>query len=627
MLEGNQQISDDGTITYAEVELPGEADQERFEEFSDSVLEIAPDIEGVRIEYGGQIFSDFDPPSSEMLGLSFAIVILILATGSVLAMGLPIGVALGGIGIGATFIMLVSNVMSMPDFAATLGVMIGLGVGIDYALFVVTRYREQLGGRPYGRGGRLDGDRHFRSRRRVRRCDRDHLTPRHAHDANGDGQRTRDRLGDRGHRDPPRVPDTASRTIGIRRRAHRGEPLARIVAACFVVVALIGLGLKIQPLLVGFPLALIVLVASTVFAPLRAKVPQRKAKPLRETYAYRWSRIVQARPWTITIASAALLLLLATPVLSMRLGFSDRGNDPEASSTRQAYDLLAEGFGPGSNGPLILVAQLDDDVDPGELVAATEAIAQAPGVQDVMGPIPNTALNPSADAATAALWAVQPTTAPQDEATTELVDTLRHELLPEVEPSGTEILVTGFVAVTVDFSEYLSARLPWFFAAVLGLSFILLMVVFRSLLVPLKAVIMNLLSIGAAYGVMGGGLPMGMGPGAARRRTGADRAVPAHGPVRHRVRSVHGLRGLPVVPHPRGVDAHRGFTHLGGGRPGGDRACDHRRRGHHGVRLRLLHARRRPGREAHGPGTGRGRAVGCDGRAHADGARHHGVAG
>ncbi len=142
--EGSSQISEDNTIAYASVELLGGANQEDAEAFSVEVKDMAPDIAGVRIEYGGQIFGEFNAPSSELLGIAFAIVILIIAFGSVLAMGLPIGVALGGIGAGSMLVLLMSNVLSMPSFAQILGVMIGLGVGIDYALFIVTRYREQL---------------------------------------------------------------------------------------------------------------------------------------------------------------------------------------------------------------------------------------------------------------------------------------------------------------------------------------------------------------------------------------------------------------------------------------------------------------------------------------------------
>ncbi len=501
-LAGQSRMSEDGTIAYAEVELPGKVDQAESADFAKAVEDLAPDMAGVRIEYGGQIFANFEPPASELLGLAFAIVILILATGSVLAMGLPIGVALGGIGIGSTLILLLSNLMSMPDFAATLGVMIGLGVGIDYALFIVTRYREQLSaGHDVAESVAIAVD---TSGRAVTFAGVTVVISLLGMLLMGISFVNGLAIGSAV---VVAVTLLASLTLLPALLGFVGERInvsrwRGMIAAGLVVMALLGLGLKIQPLMIGFPLALIVLVASLAYAPLRVKLPSRRHRPLRETFAYRWSRVVQARPWTIALSSAALLLIAAIPVFSMRLGFSDSGNDPESSTTRQAYDLLAEGFGPGSNGPLILVTELDGNVDPAGLVATTDAIASTPGVSSVSGPIPNNLTNPDLDTATAALWQVQPETSPQAAGTTDLVNTLRDDVLPSVQPSGTDVKVTGFVAVTVDFSEYLSARLPWFFAAVLGLSFLLLMGVFRSVLVPLKAVIMNLLSIGAAYGLM-----------------------------------------------------------------------------------------------------------------------------
>ena len=192
------------------------------------------------------------------------------------------------------------------------------------------------------------------------------------------------------------------------------------------------------------------------------------------------------------------LVLLAIPIFGLRLGFSDEGNYPSDTTTRQAYDVLAEGFGPGFNGPLSLAATVPEGTDASALQAVTDAVAQDPGVAFVSPPFTNDEAAP-----TAALWRVVPTTAPQDAETTDLVHRLRDNVLPTAtEGTGLDVAITGGVAISADFTDYLSARLPWFFAAVLGLSFLLLMVVFRSLLVPLKAVIMNLLSIGAAYGVV-----------------------------------------------------------------------------------------------------------------------------
>jgi RND superfamily putative drug exporter len=197
------------------------------------------------------------------------------------------------------------------------------------------------------------------------------------------------------------------------------------------------------------------------------------------------------------LAGAAALVLLAIPVLSLRLGFSDEGNFPTDTDARQAYDLLAEGFGPGFNGPLVLVAELPEGADPTVIGRVDTALAADPGVALAAPGQPN---GPDP---TAVVWRVIPASAPQDEATTALVDRLRHDVLPEVTAgTGVDVLVTGSVATSVDFTQFLADRLPIFFGAVLTLSFLLLMVVFRSVLVPLKAVIMNLVSIGAAYGLV-----------------------------------------------------------------------------------------------------------------------------
>ena len=210
--------------------------------------------------------------------------------------------------------------------------------------------------------------------------------------------------------------------------------------------------------------------------------------------AYRWSRVIQHRPWTSALVGAVALLILAIPVLSLRLGFSDESNFADDTSTKQAYDLLVEGFGPGYNG-----------LPPAGRGARRRQPVRARGGDRRRGRRPGRGLpppQPSEDGA-AVIWNLIPTTTPQDHDTTELVDRLRAEVMPPVEDEiGTQVNVTGSVATSLDFSDYLTSRYPYFFGAVLGLSFLLLMVVFRSVLVPLKAVIMNLLSIGAAYGIV-----------------------------------------------------------------------------------------------------------------------------
>jgi putative drug exporter of the RND superfamily len=261
-------------------------------------------------------------------------------------------------------------------------------------------------------------------------------------------------------------------------------------------------------LLVGAPLAVVVLLLGLVFAPLKREVPQRTPRPLERTIAYRWSRIIQHHPWPAAVAGSALLVLLALPVFGLRLGFSDEGNYPESTSTRRAYDLIAEGFGPGYNGQLLLASEVDNGVTPDEIDAITAALQAEPGVALAIGPIPN------GEARSAVMWQVRPTTSPQDSATTDLVHRLRDEVIPTATAgTGLEVAVSGAVAMNVDFTDYLGARLPVFFAAVLLLSFLLLMVVFRSLLVPLKAVVMNLLGIGAAYGVIVAVFQWGWGAG------------------------------------------------------------------------------------------------------------------
>ena len=497
--EGARQVSPTGTIAFATVTFPAEIDAvEEFAAIYEEMKAIEPVVDGVQIEYGGEVFAEFEAPTSEVLGLAFAIVILIFAFGSVLAMGLPIGTAFGGIGVGVLVVTLASNLFTIPDVATTLGVMIGLGVGIDYALFIVTRYRE--------------------ARRRGESCEA----------ATAESIDTAGRavlfagttvvislLGMLimsvsfmnglaiGASITVLFTMLASVTllpallgfVGDRVEVTRWRG---IVAAGLVAVSLVGYGLKQSALLVAAPLAALVLIAGSFVPALRRPLAARRVKPMNETSAYRWSRVVQRRPWVSVIVGTGVLLALALPVLDLRLGFADEGNYPADTTTKRAYDLLAEGFGPGFNGPLTLVAAVDT---PEQLAAAqsvSQALASTPGVAFASPAVPNDAASPSA-----VLWTLYPTTAPQSEEAANLVSSLRDTVLPQAAgDSGLAVKVTGSVAVNVDFSGYLADRLPTFFAVVLALSFVLLMAVFRSLLVPLKAVIMNLLSIGSAYGAV-----------------------------------------------------------------------------------------------------------------------------
>lgn len=523
---GQRQISADHHIAYAEIELPNGASQEEATAVKKQI-DLLREKQHVSALLGGQVFGDFEPPNSEALGLAFAMVILLLAFGSVLAMGLPIGVALFGIGAGTIVAGFLSHLVSPPDFASILGIMIGLGVGIDYALFIVTRFRENLhkghdiraatviAVDTAGRAVLFAGTTVVISLLGMIIMGMSFVTGLAVNAAT-----------------VVAATMVASLTLLPALMAMAGPRVEvtrwrGLIAAGFLAVALIGVGIKLPALAAGgVLLAILVILAAFAVKPLRTEVPRRAPTELRRTLAYRWSRSIQHHPWRAAIGGVLTLVILAIPLLSLRLGFSDEGNYPAKSETRQAYDALATGFGPGFNGPLAIAADVPADATAEQLFAVTKALQADPGVAvaspPVLSGVKPAAGDPSAKPPTdaqiiagleqhlaasprpkAVLFQVVPKTAPQDEATTQLVHRLRDTVLPQA-TAGTQLkpAVGGFVAVAVDFSDYLAHRLPYFLAAVLALSFILLMVVFRSILVPLKAVIMNLLSIGAAYGVV-----------------------------------------------------------------------------------------------------------------------------
>ncbi len=495
---GVRQIDATGTIAFATVNLDQSVDQAEGAELGSKVAELAPELEGLTVEVGGQVLSEFEPPESELIGLGFAIIVLILSFGSVLAMGLPIGTALFGVAVGASLVALISNIVTIPDFATTLGAMIGIAVGIDYSLFIVTRYREHLHqGESYeeaataamdtaGRAVVFAGVTVVVSLLGMLLIGLEFIA------GLGVGAAT-----------TVAVTMVASVTLLPALLGFAGHRLEvtrwrGVIAAGLVALALFGLGLSIDVLLFALPLAVVVLLAGFAVAPLRRELPRRQPKPIRETLPYRWSRVIQAHPWSALAGGGLVLLILAAPVLSLRLGFSDEGNFAESTTTRRAYDLLAEGFGPGFNGPLVVAVTLDDPAAASSLPALAEAIAADPGVAFVSAPFPNDPQSP-----TAALIQVIPETSPQDEATSDLVERLRAEVIPATAVgTGLTVFLTGATAASIDFTSFLSDRLVVFIGVVLLLSFVLLMMVFRSLLVPLKAVIMNVLSIAAAYGVV-----------------------------------------------------------------------------------------------------------------------------
>ena len=493
-----------GTIAYAPITLDPSVDDNESGDIGDEIRGLIDDAglndtPGLRVEIGGYALSGFEPPEAETIGLAFAIVVLILALGSVVAMGTTVLVALLGVGAGIGLMILLTNVVQIPDLAPTLGLMIGLGAGIDYALFIVTRYRES-------RSRGLDAE-----SAAVVALD---TAGRSVVFAGMTVVISLLGLSFIGVRFIAGVGLSASVTVAmvvissitllpavlsllgdrINVTRWRGIAISGLVA-----ISLLGVGFGFRPLLVGLPLALVVAVLGFIRSrhnPLRRRLAPQAPKPLRQTLWYRLSRTVQNRPWSYAIGGAVLLLLLASPVLDLRLGFSDEGNMAEDTSARQAYDLLAEGFGPGANGPVMIVAEVEGPADLEALNRLSGVLNQTPGVAAASPP------QPSGDGE-AAFIQIQPTTAPQDAETEALVNALRDDILPSAVAGSTlRPLVTGAVASDIDFSDYLGGRLIVFFLAVLTLSFLLLMMVFRSLVVPLKAVIMNMLSIGAAYGVM-----------------------------------------------------------------------------------------------------------------------------
>ena len=501
-----QEGSEAGRIAYADVSLPpgtsGTEAQDMGRTIEGLIEELELNsIEGLEVEVGGIWFAELRPPESEAIGLAFAVFVLIAVLGSVMAMGATVAAALVTVGIGATSIIVFSNFMTVPDFAPAIGLMIGLGVGIDYALFIITRYRDAL------------GEGHGREQALVVALDSAGRSVIFAGATvvvsllgmlfigipfvTGFGVAAAATVA---------VVMVGSVTLLPSLIALLGERITTtrvqgIIAAVLLSVALFGFGAGIEPLLGALPVAVIVLVAGMFGRdrnPLRRKLRPRRERPVRETGWYRLSRAVQARPWAFAIGGTLLLLLLAAPVLVLRFGFADESNYGPETTTRKAYDLLVDGFGAGANGPLVVVAEVSGPSQTAELNRLVQAMAATDGVSFVSPPIPNSPIAP-----TAAAIEVRPTTGPQAAETEALVKHLRDTVIPAA-TAGTDLdpVITGLVAVKADVSDFLKSRTAVFFVAVLGASFLLLMAVFRSLVVPLKAVIMNMLSIGAAYGVL-----------------------------------------------------------------------------------------------------------------------------
>ncbi len=490
-----RQVGADGTIAFAQLDI---ADTRSFTELTDVGNEIIDygneinTLDGLQIEYGGDLFAEFTMPESEIYGLIAAVIILIVAFGSVLGMGLPIGTALFGLGVASALVTIGSHVVSMPDFTTAMVAMIGIGVGIDYALFIVTRYREHL------RAGASVEDAIVASMdtsgRAVMFAGITVIIALMGLFLIGlnfvQGVAAASALG-------VLLVMASSLTLlpallgWVGRRIEQTTWAALAAVGLVVVGAIVGIVSEAPAIFVaGLAVAVVLFAASFAIEPLRRFVPHRHEAPREQQGWYRWSRFIQHRPWPSALAAVIVLVVLAVPLLSLRLGFGDYGNYPEDATVRKAYDLIADGFGPGSNGPLFVTvegAAASDEAQLASFVAAIEA------TDDVAFTVPN----PISDRV--ALVVVYPDSAPQDAETSALVDALRDDVIPA---SGLDAKVGGFTAGATDFSSYLGSRMPLLIGVVLALSFLLLMAVFRSILVPLKAVIMNLLSIGAAYGVI-----------------------------------------------------------------------------------------------------------------------------
>jgi RND superfamily putative drug exporter len=421
----------------------------------------------LQIDLGGQAIENAQPQKSSDstgLGVIFALIVLGILFGAVLAAVIPIITALIAIGIGFAFTGLMSHAFAVASFVPILGVLIGLGVGIDYALFIITRHRNGL------RAGRS-------------------------------------------------IEESAVNAVNTAGRAV-------FFAGLTVCIALLGQFALGVTFLYGLAIAGAVTVALTMFAALTLlpaflgffglKVLGRRerrrleasgpvSEHVEEGFWYRWSRSIERQPALRAFGALLVVVVIALPVFTLRLGLTDAGSDPAGQTTRLAYDLLAKGFGPGFNGPLELVTTLHSPTELATFEKVVKAASTQPGVVYATSP----RVSPSGNAAVALVY---PSTAPQAAQTSTLLHTLRQKVIPPAEAGGgIKVLVGGATAGGDDFSAVLASKLALFIAVVVIVAFLLLMMVFRSLLIPAVASVMNLLSVGAALGIMNAVFEWGWG--------------------------------------------------------------------------------------------------------------------
>jgi putative drug exporter of the RND superfamily len=444
------QLSEDGRIAYIPVQYDDTAASLGAEPGNrlERVSKVGEDA-GLEVSRNGAVVDQAEQataPVGELIGVAVAMIVLTLVFRSLASMALTLISALIALAGGLLLLRFGSAFTDFPSFAPTLGVMLGLGAGIDYALLIVGRYREQL--------------------------------------ASGDGV---------GH--SARVANATAGTSVLAAGAIVVVAIAGLLATGIPFVGRMGIGSAIMVATVAVGAVTVLPTLMGAFARrLRPKRPEHVEPSPRFA---RWAGLITRRPLAAAIAGGLVLVLLAVPFASLRLGQPDDGNDPAGSTTRVAYDRLAEGFGPGFNGPLVLAATTPRDGS-GEatLTAVQRAVAGDPDVARVSPPQPS----PRGDAA---VLNVIPKSSPQDARTSDLVERLRDNVLPAAtRGSQVDVHVGGATATFQDLADKIASRLPIFIAMVVGLSVLLLMAVFRSLWVPLVSAAFNLLSIAAAYGVV-----------------------------------------------------------------------------------------------------------------------------
>ena len=463
-------VSKDGTIAYSSVSWsvnPNSLDTDYLDRL-DKAVAPATDA-GLQVAYGGgagQIGQVTHDLKSEVIGLACALVLLLFMFGSLVAAAIPLLSAIFSVGAGLSLLGLLAAATTFPTTAPTIATLLGLGVAVDYGLFLMARHREQM--------------------------------------------------------------DAGMDLIASAARAEGTSGAAIVVAGGTVVISILGLYVSGVAFVGALGLAAAIVVAITMLAALTlvpafmgvagnnvralsARLRARKAgisaqeqaartaAATREQHEHsafaRWGRKVSERPWPWAVASVAVLVILAIPLFSITLGQPDNGTNPTSDSSRQAYDLISEGFGPGTNGPLAVVVKLPDQSasdNQSLLTTMTHDVAATSGVASVTPATVN-------QAGTTAVFSVIPTTRPQATATKDLVNRLRDDVLPKEHVTS---YVTGTTAGAVDFTERITGRMVWLILAVVVIAFILLTMAFRSVVIATKAAILNLLSIGAAYGVI-----------------------------------------------------------------------------------------------------------------------------